>query len=96
MSGTFELNGVKYSTDDFCGPKRPLPIDRYTADLAKLLEVHPAPWEIDSDPKSLEAFVIDRSTEMVVAFDPNDVRAKLYWEGLAAAVNIAAGIRGHE
>lgn len=62
------------------------PLGQYMADLATLLERHPAPWKAAFHPR--EIVVIDGRRDAVIV-----VETKEQAFGIAAAVNLAAGLR---
>ena len=65
------------------------PIVKYQADLATLLEMHPAPWRVEA--AEAEGQLRDAKDVIIAGFD--DVDDGAFWNGLAAAVNIASAVR---
>lgn len=66
------------------------PIGHYMADLAKLLDMHPAPWRC-TEPNAVGDFdIVDAAGECVTSCSGGN---ETYENGLVAAVNLAAGIR---
>ena len=66
------------------------PIGQYIADLAKLLDQHPAPWRFHNDER--DPSVRDANDTIVIdlIFEEDD---DILAAGLVAAVILAAGIR---